>query len=67
MAVKVKRQYLVDNTGRKPAVVVSLNDFEELMEDLHDLAVIAERRSEKTIGIDEKYRARLLPRCRSSQ
>lgn len=53
MAAKVKRQYLVDNAGRKTAVVVSLNDFEELMEDLHDLAIIAERRSEKTIGMDE--------------
>lgn len=53
MAAKVKRQYLVDNAGRKTAVVVSLNDFEELMEDLHDLGVIAERRSEKTIGMDE--------------
>lgn len=53
MAVKVKRQYLVDNAGRKTAVVVPLNDFEGLMEDLHDLAVIAERRNEKTIGVDE--------------
>lgn len=43
-------QYITDNTGQKTAVIVKLADFEELIEDLEDLAIIAKRRDEKTIS-----------------
>jgi PHD/YefM family antitoxin component YafN of YafNO toxin-antitoxin module len=42
-------QFLVDGNGQKTAVVIPLEEYEELLEDLHDLAVIAERRDEPTI------------------
>ncbi len=35
------------------AAVLPINEYEELLEDLHDLAVIAERREEPTIPFDE--------------
>ena len=47
------RKYIVDDTGKKTAVVLSLEEYEELIEDIHDLAVIAERRDEPTISFDE--------------
>ena len=47
------KQYIVDDKGKKTAVVLSLEEYEELIEDIHDLAVIAERRDEPTISFDE--------------
>lgn len=44
---------IIDEQGRTTAVILSVEEYEELMEDLHDLAVIAERREEKTISLDE--------------
>ena len=38
---------------QKTAVVLSLEEYEELLEDLHDLAIIAERRDEPTITFEE--------------
>ena len=48
-----KAKYIVDDHGNKQAVVLSLEDYEELLEDLHDLAVVAERRDEPTIPWEE--------------
>jgi hypothetical protein len=42
-------QFLTNEKGRKTAVVLDIGDYEKLMEDLDDLAVIAERRGEETI------------------
>lgn len=46
-------QYLTNERGRKTAVVLALADYENLLEALGDLAVIAERRDEETIPQDE--------------
>ena len=48
-----KTQYIVDEQGQKTAVVLPLKEYEELLEDLHDLAVIAERKDEPTLDIKE--------------
>jgi hypothetical protein len=40
---------LTDEHGEKTAVVLPLSDYEKLLEDLEDLAVVAERRDEPTI------------------
>ena len=46
-------QYVVDEKGQKVAVIISLKEYEELLEDLHDLAVVAERRDEPTTPLEE--------------
>jgi PHD/YefM family antitoxin component YafN of YafNO toxin-antitoxin module len=38
---------------RRPAVILPLGEFEELMEDLEDLAAIAERRHEPTTSHED--------------
>jgi len=43
-------QYVTDQKGKKTAVILPIDIFEELMEDLQDLAVLAERRDEPTIS-----------------
>lgn len=49
-------QYVVDDKGRKTAVLLSLRQYQKLLEDLHDLAVIAERKNEKPIPLAEMKR-----------
>lgn len=51
-----QEQYVVDATGKRTGVILSLERYQQLMEDLHDLAVVAERRGEETIGLDEMKR-----------
>jgi len=46
-------EFITDKEGNKKAVVLSISDFRELMEDLEDLAVIAERRDEPTISHED--------------
>lgn len=53
---KFQEQYIVDENGRKMAVILSVKEFEEVLADLHDLAVIADRRDEPTITFGELKR-----------
>ena len=51
-----QEQYVVDTDGKKMGVILSLKHYQQLMEDLHDLAVVAERREEKPISLEEMKR-----------
>ncbi len=42
-------QYITDESGERSSVILSIEDFETLLEDLEDLAIVAERRDEPTI------------------
>lgn len=46
-------QYITSSTGRKKAVIIPINEYQRLLEDLHDLTVIAERHDEYLISFDE--------------
>lgn len=50
---QTKEQFIIDKNGKKTAVVVPVKEYEQLMEDLHDLSVVAERRAEPTVSLDE--------------
>ena len=52
----LQEQFVVDAKGKKTGVILSLKRYQRLMEDLHDLAVVAERRSEEPIPLDEMKR-----------
>jgi hypothetical protein len=54
-AMHPKAEYVVKN-GKPTAVILPLAEYEELLEDLHDLAVIARRKDEPTIPLDEVKR-----------
>lgn len=49
---QVKDQFITNAAGKKVAVIVSLQTFDSLNEDLHDLRVIAERKKEPTVSFD---------------
>jgi hypothetical protein len=42
-------RYVTDKKGTKKQVILSIKDFENLLEDLQDLAIAAERRNEATV------------------
>ena len=46
-------QSLTDANGEKVAAVIPIDEYEALLEDLHDLAVVAERRNEPRISLDQ--------------
>ena len=54
----LQEQFVVDSNGKKTGVILPLEQYEKLMEDLHDLAVVAERRAEVPISLAE-MRSRL--------
>lgn len=42
-------QYITDEQGERTAVLLPISAYEKLLEDLDDLAVVAERRDEPAI------------------
>jgi hypothetical protein len=58
-------EYIIDSEGHRKAVILSIEEYEELLEDLNDLAVLAERRDRPTLGhsevVSELKRDGLLP------
>lgn len=54
--LQLREQYVIDAKGKKTAVLLPLERYEMLLEDLHDLAIVAERREEETVSLDEVKR-----------
>jgi hypothetical protein len=50
---KLKEKYITDRKGHKEAVVLDVKIYEELLEDLEDLYIIAERKAEPTLSLEE--------------
>ncbi len=48
-----KRQYIINESGEKKFVVLPIDDYERLLEDVRDLAAIVERRDEPKISLEE--------------
>lgn len=54
MGIKKNReQFIVNEDGEKTAVVVPIDQYKELLEDIHDFVIVAERRNEETITLVE--------------
>jgi len=50
LKTKIKNaRYIIDKKGNKKEVVLPIKDFNELLEDLEDLSIIAERKKDKVI------------------
>ncbi len=50
---KYKGQYIVNEKGKKTAAILPIKEYEELLEDLHDVSIVAERRDESSISFDK--------------
>ncbi|WP_080927508.1 type II toxin-antitoxin system prevent-host-death family antitoxin [Methanosarcina mazei] len=49
-------QYVINENGEKVAIILPIEEYEKMKEDLHDLAIVAERRNEKTMSLEEMKR-----------
>lgn len=49
----LETDFITSPKGRKKAVVLPIKEYERLLEDLHDLSVVAERREEPPISLAE--------------
>jgi hypothetical protein len=56
MEMNVQEQFIVDTKGKKTGIILPLKRYQKLMENLHDLAVVAERRAEQPISLEEMKR-----------
>jgi hypothetical protein len=55
---KIYPQYITDEKGKKKSVILPISKFQELVEDIEDLAAVAERRDEPTMS-HKKFLAEL--------
>lgn len=46
-------QFLIDENGKKTAALIPIEEYNELMEDLEDLAAIAEQRDDEGIPFED--------------
>jgi hypothetical protein len=51
MNIPLKEQYIIDGDGNKTAIVLPIEQYEQMLEDLHDLTIIAERRAETSVSL----------------
>lgn len=64
-------QYITDNTGKKISVVIPINDFNAIMEDLEELEEIklydeAKKSNEPSVPIDDAFKMIEAKRNRSN-
>lgn len=51
--MKVEPQFLTNQRGERTAVLLSIEDYEAMCEDLQDLAALAERRQDDRLSLEE--------------
>lgn len=61
MATLSKESFITDSKGRKKAVILDIKLYQEMLEDLEDLRLLAERKDEGTSSL-EKVEERLKAR-----
>jgi len=59
-------QYVIDEKGNKVAIILPLTEYQHLREDLHDLAMVAERRDDGTRSLAGLKKACGFPKIMSS-
>ena len=45
--------FVVNREGERKSVILPVEEYEKMLEDIHDLAVVAERRVEGTVTLEE--------------
>ena len=51
---ELQAQYITDDAGKRSAVVIPIEQFNQLLEDISDLAVMAERREEPDMFVVDR-------------
>ena len=53
MTTAKKERFITDEKGRKRAVILDIKLYNEMLDDLEDLRLLAERRDEATSSVQE--------------
>jgi len=53
MPINLHPQYITDDNGDKVSVVIGMQEFENMLEDIEDLTAIADRKDENTTSHDD--------------
>ena len=53
MPINLHPQYITDDNGEKVSVVIGMQEFESMLEDIEDLTAIADRKDEGTTSHDD--------------
>ena len=53
MPINLHPQYITDDRGDKISVVIGMEEFENMLEDIEDLTAIADRKDEETTSHDD--------------
>lgn len=53
MPMSLHPQYITNDNGEKVSIIISMQEFESMLEDIEDLAIIAERKNEKTTSHED--------------
>ena len=59
LQMKIKRAkelYIIDEKGKKIAVIIPIDQYKKMLEDLHDLTVVSERENEEMVDFKEVKR-----------
>jgi len=48
----MQEQFITDKTGQKVSVILPIQEYEELLADVKDLAAVAELKNEPTVSLD---------------
>jgi len=48
MPINLHPQYITDDKGDKVSVIIDMQEFENMLEDIEDLTTIADRKDEET-------------------
>lgn len=49
----MNEQFITDKSGQKISVILPIQEYEELLEDLKDLATVAELKNEPSVPLDK--------------
>ncbi|MDO8579187.1 MAG: hypothetical protein Q7R50_08460 [Dehalococcoidales bacterium] len=56
MTTARKERFVTDSKGRKKAVILDIKQYREILEDLEDLRLLAERKDEPSSSLEEVER-----------
>ena len=48
MPININPNYITNDNGEKMSVILSMEEFENMLEDIEDLAMVAERKDEES-------------------
>ena len=56
MSMDLHPQYITNNNGEKTSVIISIEEYENMLEDFKDLVIVAQRKDEESISSEDFFK-----------